>query len=391
MIKRNGLLSFILFVSLVFQAQSQSANVTQRISEKIQAYIDSLQKANGFPGTSVTVILPSREPISFAAGVSNKETGAAMKPGSLMLSGSTGKMYFAILTMLLVQDGKLSLDDKVEKYLGKNGWYKRVPNASQITIQQLLNHTTGIEEYYELGDFIERLKKEVEKEWKPEELIAYVFDRKPLFVAGNGFGYADTNYLILGMVLEELLGIKAYDEINRRIISPLGLASTQPSIKRQIKGLITGYSWPELPTKIDGAVVKNGNLVINPQFEWGGGGFASNTIDLATLVSTLMHYRPVKKNLVEEMKQAVDAPALGQGQQYGLGLQIMPTKWGKSYGHSGWFPGYMSDVQYVPEIDVTVAIQFNTDDFRLTKGHPRKYVHKIFDLVMEELKNNTDN
>ena len=114
-----------------------------------------------------------------------------------------------------------------------------------------------------------------------------------------------------------------------------------PSLQ-EFELLATGYSGSFSPFPFHGAMVKNGQLVFNPQFEWAGGGFVSNAADLANWSKELYHLQIISEENRQEMQKGVPA-ATGKDHLYGLGLQIRPGgSLGTSYGHSGWFPGYIT-------------------------------------------------
>src|SRR5690606_26360397 len=108
------------------------------------------------------------------------------------------------------------------------------------------------------------------------------------------------------------------------------------------------------------AMIANGKFAINPQFEWTGGGWASNSTDLARWAKAMYEGKAFDKNLLPEMLDGVAAPMLGRETKYGLGVIIRQTAEGTSYGHSGFFPGYMTDMMYFPELKTAIAVQVNT-------------------------------
>jgi D-alanyl-D-alanine carboxypeptidase len=132
--------------------------------------------------------------------------------------------------------------------------------------------------------------------------------------------------------------------------------------------------------------VKDGKLVMNPQFEWAGGGLATTPEDLARWAKVLYEGGAFKKGeTLAAMLNGVDAAegrGGGKGNKYGLGVQIRGSEWGPSYGHSGWFPGYLSDVEYFPEHKVAIAVQFNTDEGKSLKKGLRAYVGDAAALVL---------
>src|SRR5262245_59442876 len=211
------------------------------LGRRIQAKLIELRDAGGFPGVTVGVAMPDGRGTSVSIGYSDREAERGLKPADRMLAGSIGKTFVSAVTLQLVEEGKLALSDKIEKWLGKEPWFDRLPNARRITLRMLMNHTSGIREHVLNKDFIKALREQPDKIWKPEELIAFILDSKPLFEAGGGWAYADTNYILVGMIFERVSGKKVYDEVARRILRPFKLEGTAPSDSRAISGLIPGY------------------------------------------------------------------------------------------------------------------------------------------------------
>jgi D-alanyl-D-alanine carboxypeptidase len=244
----------------------------------------------------------------------------------------------------------------------------------------LMNHSSGIPEHVQLKEFNDAFASQPDKVWKPEELLAYIFDHKPLFPAGQGWSYADTNYVVLGIIVERITGERLFDSV-MHVVKPLGLKHSTPSDSRDIAGLIPGDSTMMLP---HGRTLQNGRYIINPQFEWAGGGMASTAADLAAWAKALYGGRVLKPATVGMMVDAVPART-GPNDRYGLGVQVRQTPCGITYGHGGWFPGYLSEVFYFPEHGVAMAIQFNTDDRAKLKKSPRRYLTELSEIVLKEV------
>ncbi|HEY2721776.1 MAG TPA: serine hydrolase domain-containing protein [Chitinophagaceae bacterium] len=375
---RKAYFLVILISVLHFEAAAQNKPL-----QVILGIIDSFRSRYNLPGITATLIKHDGTSIDVASGFSDTALRTPLKVSDMLLGGSTGKMYFAISILKLAQEHKLNLDNPISNYLAKYSWFRRLPNADSITIRELLNHSSGIQEYYMLGDFFQRVANEPAKDWRLEELLNYVFDLKPLFDPGTSFSYADTNYLLLATIIEEVTNQSAYDYIHENITDRVGLAHTVPSVKRIIAGLANGYSSAQLPSGLEGAMIRNGQLIVNPQFEWGGGGFATCSHDLAQLVYSLMNGKIISMKSVGEMKKEIVAAELGANNYYGLGLQIIKGSLGTSYGHSGWFPGYQSDVEYFPGYDVSIAVQMNVDHFSEGFLHPRSVVYSIMHHLID--------
>jgi D-alanyl-D-alanine carboxypeptidase len=351
------------------------------MAQQVQAKLLELKLASGFPGVNAAIAFPDRKYQMISVGYSDVEAEKALTPTDRMLAGSIGKTYVAALIMQLVEAGQINLDDKIEKWFGKEAWFDRLPNARQITLRTLMNHSSGIPEHVLNKDFIKLLREQPDKTWKPEELLAFIFDREPLFAAGQGWSYADTNYILVGMIFERTTGQTVYESVARRLLAPLQLQNTIPSDRRVIPDLITGYVATNSPFGITGRTLIDGKFIINPQMEWTGGGFAATAEDLARWAKALYEAKVFKPTTLAQMLVAVPAKT-GRGDKYGLGVQVRESQWGVSYGHGGWFPGYLSEVEYFPQYKTAIAVQFNTDDFSKLKRSPRAYIAEIAQIVL---------
>lgn len=109
-----------------------------------QAVVDAALAGGTPPGISAAIVLPDRQVIAVTAGVSSRETGTPMTPLDMMMIGSVGKTFAAARAVQLVETGRLALDDPIEKYLGAEPWFARLPNARAITVRHLLTHTSGL-------------------------------------------------------------------------------------------------------------------------------------------------------------------------------------------------------------------------------------------------------
>ena len=357
-----------------------------QLTQTLQTTIDSLREATGIPGMSFSTVLPDNSLITVQTGVRDLETGAPLTPEVRMLAGSTGKTFFASLALLAADNKQISLDDFIYKYLQDKPWIDSLPNAKTITIRMLMNHTSGLEEYYELKNNMDVLINNPDKIWNAEEQVQLLSGRKPLFEAGKGWGYADTNYLVLGLILEKIYKKSLFDEIVDRFLIPNKLTLTEPQRSRDIKNLSNGYTGARSPFKIEGAVLKNGKHQINPQMEGAGGGFISNTKDLARWAKIYYGASFVSESLRKEARAGVPART-GRDHQYGLGMQIRPSPYGTGFGHSGWFPGFITDMEYFPDINQSCAIQINTDDpERLKSRNSRHYMLVLLKKCRSSLK-----
>jgi len=384
---RKTLILFVLvslLLSVTAQAQKSVAD-SAALRTALQRKLDEWHKAGSFPGATLGVVLANGESFGLAVGFSDREKKTPMKPNDRMLAGSVGKTFAAATALQLIKEGKIALDDRVEKYLGSEKWFSRLPNAKEITVRQLMNHTSGLVRYEFKEQFTKDLTANPEKVWKPAELVAYLLDEKAPFAAGQGWDYSDTNYIVLGMIIEKVTGKNFYDEATRRLLKPLKLTDTIPQDGPKLKGVVQGYAGPNNPFGGTDAMIVNGKFAINPQFEWTGGGYASTAQDLARWAKMIYEGKAFAPELLPQILDGVAAPMLGRETKYGLGVIIRKTVAGTTYGHSGFFPGYMTDMMYFPEHKVALALQVNTSVGRsLGKPLGRVLVELIEIVAAEE-------
>ena len=348
---------------------------------RMQLALDSLAARAAFPGAVAAVALPDGSVVSVATGQTEAD-GRALESDDRMLAGSVGKTFFAALALVEVRNGRLDLDAPISRYLADEPWFDRLPNARDITVRMLMNHTSGIERYEFDPRVGEALVANPDRVWTPLDRISYILDSDAPFAAGAGWVYSDTNYIVLGVILEKIVGRDLYDEIQRRFIGPLALANTIPSNARVLEGVVQGYAGPGNPFGGSETMIgADGRLAFNPQMEWAGGGYASTAGDLARWARLLYRGDVVGAAMLTEQLGTVSAPQLGAGAGYGLGVIVRTTELGVARGHSGFFPGWITEVYYFPALDVAAAVQYNTSVGRQLGGPPLALLTRLAALA----------
>lgn len=343
-------------------AETQPAgSIEARLGDALNKFLATTNA----PGITLGIVKADGSEIALAAGVSRRvpegDPAPAMRPTDRMMSGSVGKTYFAATFMLLAQDGMIDLDAPIGKTIGSETWFSRIPNAKDLTLRLLLRHQSGIPEHVAMKEFHEALRKNPQANWSPEEILQFILDKPALFEAGKGWSYADTNYILAGLVVERITRQKAYDLLDTRVIQQLSLRDTGPNDKPHLRGLVSGYTFATDMLPVPEEVAINETYASNPQFEWTGGGLIFTAIDLARFGHNLFGGTLVSNDSLAAMLDGVSAPRLGKGATYGLGV-ITWKDGDKSYhGHSGWFPGYIAQLIHDPETNTTLAVQVNTD------------------------------
>lgn len=351
------------------------AELSQQVqTELARRYAAAQSSREVFPGATLAFGLPDGRVAAFATGFADIEKKLPMHPGSRMPSGSIGKTYVAAVALSLVDDGMLDLDGRIERWLGDEPWFGRLPNAETITLRHLLNHSSGIIDHvFDTGSgfrdyFREQLdRSDAGEAFDPRDMVQFVLDREPLFPAGEGFHYTDTGYLLVGMIIEKVSRSSYYEELADRLLVPLGLRQTTPLDQRRIAGIAQGYA-PESQRLfgLPGKLVADGALVFDPSLEWTGGGLVTTAEDLVRWGMALFNGAAIDQPYVDQMlhsiatpEQHADDPERKYG--YGLGIHVSHTPLGTAYRHGGFFPGYNSLLAYFPDSGIVVAMQINTD------------------------------
>ena len=345
-------------IALGWAAPAGQAPAPTLTNGAVKAALDEWLAQTQYPGAALGVAR-STGSAGFVSGVARRG-GTNVDVNDLMLAGSTGKTFFAAVAVQLIDAGALDLDAPISRYLGNRPWFPRLPNAREITVRHLMTHTSGLVRYEMNPKFTADLRAQPDKTWTPEEEVAYLLDATPPFAAGKGWDYSDTNYIVLGMILEQITGTRLYDEVQRRFLRPLNLTRIVPSTSRRIPGLIPGYAGPRDPLGLPDEVLVNGEFVINPQFEWTGGGFATSAIDLARWGHALYAGAALTPKARALMIDAAVPAQLGPNTKYGLGVIIRETPVGTVWGHSGFFPGYQTELIHVVGTGTTIALQVNS-------------------------------
>ena len=142
--------------------------------------------------------------------------------------------------MQLVDEGKINLNDRFIDHFADTAWLEYLPNINSITTKMLLQHTSGLPRYVMKPEIWNAINEEPDKVWTYKERMSYIFNDEPLHEAGKGWGYSDSGYILLGMLIEKITGQYYYDVVFERILDRLNLKDTYPSVKRNIYNLPQG-------------------------------------------------------------------------------------------------------------------------------------------------------
>lgn len=303
---------------------------------KIQHLLEALVDT-GVAGAVVVADGPSGR-VEAAAGVADVRTGEPLTPGHRFRIGSVTKIFVASLVLRLVEDGLLDLDGDA------------TPFAEGITIRQLLNHTSGLDDF--IGDpiaFFEPYRHDPGHRWKlaPRDELELVLERPRLFQPGEGWAYHGSNYIVLRLLAEEATGSSLRDALRDRIFEPLGLDRTDLVEGPLRNDCARGYLTPDNPILPGGPGLVDVTEIDVP-FHGAGGGIVSTAGQVATMLRALLGGDLLSDELRIEMLDAVDSD-WAETARYGLGIGEITALMGRkrsacgpAWGHLGFSLGYVA-------------------------------------------------
>lgn len=356
------------------------------LKRDLQKSLDEVVASDDLPGATLAIVLPDGQELALASGFEDVESETRMPVNGQMLVGSTGKTFVSAVALQLVTEGKLGLDDHVSEYFADEDkpWFDRIPNADSLTVRSLMNHTSGIPRYVFNREFLSDVSENPLKARTPRECVSVILDAKPIHDVGDGWGYSDTNYLLLGLIIEKITGNSFYDEAQERLLNPLRLESTIPTTQAKLPGLVQGHAGQPNPFGVPEKTVKDGNYALNPSFEWCGGGYMSSVGDLARWMQSLHGGEVLESEIYSELVSAVDFRTGKKSEQgYGLGTFVWQTDLGEFVGHAGMMPGYLTQIEYSRTHQFSVTYQINTDVGSNRKNH--SHVVDFAKIVVDHL------
>jgi D-alanyl-D-alanine carboxypeptidase len=316
--------------------------------------LDGYRSRATVPGGVMAARFADNLTVSVASGLADREHGTPMPTDARMLAGGAGKTFFAALALELSAEGRLNLDTPVTVYLRGAPWLHRLANADRVTPRMLLLQTSGYGGYTQA--FYDDLARDPLRPRDHMEILRSLFDTPPKAEPGERFEASDLDYDLLALIEEVVAHESPYAEIDRRFIRRYGLHATAPVRGPRVEGLVPGYLGPMSP--VGNVLTSDGTLVVNPQYEWAGGGYVSNAADLARWIGAYCRGEVLPPKLWAEVVRGVDAP-LGR---WGMGVIIERTPFGPAYGVRGSFPGYRTEARWYRDLDLAVAIQVNTSN-----------------------------
>jgi CubicO group peptidase (beta-lactamase class C family) len=350
----------------VASAQAQGSG-DGALSATVNSAVEAQQKAQKIPGVSLAVCRDGQIIKATGYGLANVELDISMTPETVLQTGSVGKQFTSMAIMMLLEEGKLGLDEKIPKYIRESPavW-------KDVTVRELLTHTSGIPDY----GSEEALKKgvvDLRKDYTEEQLIQ-AFAKMPMaFAPGEKWSYSNTGYVLLGIIIRQVTGEFYGDFLQERIFRPLGMTSTQIISEadivphrsggyRLVKGQLRNQEWvsPTLNTTADGALY-------------------TNVLDLAKWDAALYTTKLVKQSSFDQMWSPVKLND-GKTYPYGFGWALGFRHGHKVVAHNGAWQGFTMSIDRYLDDRLTIIVMTNLDS---DDSKPEKIVKEVADIYLK--------
>ncbi len=362
-LKAKILVICLLFFSNIIIGQNDS--ISQRIISNINPHSEA-------PVHSILLYLENENSgviYNEGFGTASKLGHAVTKLSAFKIASST-KLFVSTIILQLEEEGKLSINDTISNYLDAIDYLdfnnlhilNGIKHAQEITIEQLLAHRSGLADIFtdREDEFFELLFQNPDKNYTPESIIELYYqfnlNKEPKFIPGQGWHYSDINYLLLGLIIEQLDTSKLAQSIRNRILQPLEMKHTF-------------FEYYENPiAKLDKIHQYFGAInfsKLNTSFDWAGGGLVSTNSDLVLFIKALFNYKLINK---ESLAKMIDVKSTKDNEsRYGLGVYEFNLNGNIYYGHFGFyntFIGYCPASKLVLSYSISQANpDFNTYGF----------------------------
>ncbi|WP_328862875.1 serine hydrolase domain-containing protein [Streptomyces sp. NBC_00306] len=316
------------------------AATVEQLAEKIT---EIMERAD-IPGVTIGLWIPGRGEYVKSFGVSDTKTGTPMTSDLHMRIGSVTKTFTVEGLLLLVDQGRVGLDDPIATYVAG------VPQGDRITLRELAGMRSGLFDYSEDESWMQSLLADPQRNYTPQQLLDYAFAHPLNFPPGTKWEYSNTNLVLLGMVIEKVTGQRLGAYLEQAVYQPLKLSETSfPTTN----GIPDPYAQGYTDFTKDESVTAATNW--NPSWAWAAGAMISTLDDLHTWVPALADGRLLGPRTQDQRLEF--RPVGYPGVSYGLGIMRVDG-W---IGHNGDLPGYETLAVQLPSQKATLVILINSD------------------------------
>jgi D-alanyl-D-alanine carboxypeptidase len=346
-------------------APASAAAAVPAYGAKLQPQLEQLAKDMLVSGAVVEVRSPELGDWTTTMGTRTLHGTEPVQVGDHIRIGSVTKTWTGTVILQLVQEGRLALTDPIAKYRPD------VPNGQKITIGQLLDMRSGLNNYTTDLAVNQRMDADPTSTFQPEDLIKIGLAMDPTFPPGEGYFYSNTNTLLLGLLIEQLTGHPLETEIQNRILTPAGMsASSFPALSDNAlpEPRTDGYSFGTNVETIDtnvlspekqaaakaGTITPIDTTLANPSWAWSAGAGISTADDLVKYAQALVGGGLLSPEMQKTRMQSVKPVNPNDPQSPGYGYAL--AQFGPLYGHTGELPGYNTFAAYDPARKITIVV-----------------------------------
>ncbi|MGY1682608.1 serine hydrolase domain-containing protein [Geodermatophilus sp. SYSU D01176] len=317
----------------------------------LQGLLDRWRDHADVPAVVMAVQQSGAAPWIGVSGTTERDGSVPATVDARFRIASITKTFVAVVVLQLVEEERLRLDDPVSGYSSDL-------SIDGVTVRHLLTHTSGIPDYSTVDGFGQRLLDDRERRWDTDDLLALIDDLRRDFRPGTAYAYSNTNYLLLGSVINAVTGSTWAAQVRARILDPLGLRDTYiAGAEPASESVIAGYFDADNDGDQENIETDRPWMALETS-EGPAGAIVSTAADLVTFGEALFRGDLVSRSTLELM--VADQPFHPRMSNYGLGIEIArPDYRTVSYGHGGFLPGFRSVLWYVPSRDALVVVLAN--------------------------------
>jgi CubicO group peptidase (beta-lactamase class C family) len=342
----------------------------QQIGRAVDAYVEGQLRTQRVPGLALAVVRDGHLINARGYGLANIELDVRVKPETIFQTGSVGKQFTATAIMMLVEEGKIGLDDKISTYLPVTP-----AKWDEITVRNLLTHTSGIADYAAEANPKPGGVIDLRSDYTEDELLQKFMILPMNFKPGEEWSYSNTGYVLLGILIHKVTGEFYGDFLQERIFRPLGMNATRIISEAEI-----------IPNRAAGYELVNGEIKnqkwVSPSLNTtADGALYTNVIDMAKWDAALYNEKLLKRKSFDQIWTPVKLLD-GKTHPYGFGWDIGEANGHRLLEHGGAWQGFTTDISRYVDDRLTVVVLTNLDG---DHSRPDRIAHGVADLYIPAL------
>ena len=324
-----------------------------------------------------------------SAGLAELESGQPLAPCHIMPVGDISQLFCAAACMLMIEDGILNLESKIQNFL-PDDYVMNIPNSKTATIAQLLSHTSGIPDYSDNSDFSLEMLNNKNMDFNREIILEkYLMGQAAKFSPGTEYGYSASNYELLTLIMDQVYSKGHASFYSFRLIRRLGLnrsfyKNETDYFSLHSNSMANGYYDRMSDGKLENATDLSISMASG---QTGSHGVVSNVVDLYMFLKALMEAELISESSLDLMKDYTKEPENLSNIKYGLGLEFRQHDiYGTAIGHGGRSSGFTSEAWYYPEQNAYLIYCINAGT--ITNGPVKRLIDEDFrEAILSKLFN----